>query len=249
VTVRAEAVMGTTISVEIVDGRLMTPPEPLLDSVFDWFRSVDDRFARDRPSSEVSRFGRGELAIGDASSDLQIVVAACEEMRARTNGYFDAYATGHFDPSGYVKGWSVQVAADRLRANGVTDFCVNAGGDVYAAGVAPGGSAWRIGVRHPWEAMKVGWIVAATDLAVATSGTYERGPHVIDPVGGTPATYLRSVTVTGADLALADALATAAVAMGERGVPWLASLEEQGYASAVVTAAGDTYRSGTVPTV
>ena len=53
-----------------------------------------------------------------------------------------------------------------------------------------------------------------TDAAVATSGRYERGDHVLDPRTGLPATGLASVTVVGPDLAIADAYATAAVVLG-----------------------------------
>jgi FAD:protein FMN transferase len=80
---------------------------------------------------------------------------------------------------------------------------------------------------------------------VATSGTYERGFHVVDPYTGRPAQALASVTVAGADLGEADAYATAAVAMGEAGLRWLDGLE--GYESLVVTADGRLFRSAAMP--
>ncbi|HEY1486949.1 MAG TPA: FAD:protein FMN transferase [Micromonosporaceae bacterium] len=237
--------MGTAISVEIVDG-----PEhvhELIEAAFAWFREVDERFSTYKEDSEVRRVDRGELRIDEASADLRTVLHACERLRAETNGYFDAYAGRRLDPSGYVKGWSVQVASDRLAAAGAGDHCVNAGGDIRLKGLAAEGEPWRVGIRHPWEATKVAWVVAGTDLAIATSGTYERGLHVLDPYRGVPATFLRSVTVTGPDLALADAYATAAMAMGERGPGWLAGLD--GYACAVVTEAGEAFRSEDFPLV
>ena len=51
-----------------------------------------------------------------------------------------------------------------------------------------------MGIRHPWEADKLCWVLTGTDFAVATSGTYERGYHVIDPYRGEPATALRSAS-------------------------------------------------------
>jgi FAD:protein FMN transferase len=145
------------------------------------------------------------------------------------------YASGSLDPSGYVKGWSVEVASARLAAAGSTSHYINAGGDIRMRGQHPGGGPWRVGIRHPWEADKVSWVLAMTDGAVATSGTYERGDHVINPRTGKPARGLRSVTVVGPDLTLADAYATAALAMGEAGIGWLAKRAEEGYESAVVT--------------
>nr|WP_309232295.1 FAD:protein FMN transferase [Micromonospora tarensis] len=73
-------------------------------------------------------------------------------------------------------------------------------------------------------------MLSGTDLAVATSGVYERGRHVLDPRRGAPASGLRSVTVVGDDLGVADAYATAALAMGTSGLNWLARRDEHPYA-------------------
>jgi FAD:protein FMN transferase len=251
-TRRVEMIMGTAISVEIVadtdagsDAR--SGVGELIEAAFAWFREVDQRFSTYSDDSEVSRLNRGELRVAAASVDMRHVLDACEELRTTTNGYFDAYASRQLDPSGYVKGWSVQVASDRLLAAGAVNHCINAGGDIRVHGVSGDSEPWRIGIRHPWQPDRVAWVVAGTDLAVATSGTYERGLHVVDPYTGVPVTFLRSVTVTGPDLSLADAYATAAMAMGERGPDWLAALD--GFASAVVTEAGDAFRSDGFPVV
>ena len=144
-----------------------------------------------------------------------------------------------------MKGWSVQVASDRLAAAGAGNHCLNAGGDVVIRGRPAPGREWRVGIRHPWDPLAVCWVVSGTDLAVATSGTYERGYHVIDPYRGQPATALRSVTVVGKDLGIADAYATAALAMGLPGLDWLARLD--GYESGAVTEDGAAYRSAGFP--
>jgi thiamine biosynthesis lipoprotein len=240
-------IMGTAVAIDIVGEPADVGVEVLADAAFAWFTEVDERFSTYKPDSEVNRIDRGELAVSAASPDMRHVLRACEELRSATNGYFDAYASRHLDPSGYVKGWSVQVASDSLVAAGAANHCVNAGGDIRVRGVGRDGQAWRIGIAHPWESDKVAWVVTGTNLAIATSGTYERGLHVIDPFRGEPATYLRSVTVTGPDLAIADAYATAALAMGQRGIDWLPTLV--GYESAVVTQDGDAFRSDGLPIV
>jgi thiamine biosynthesis lipoprotein len=206
---------------------------------------VDERFSTYKEGSEVNRLHRGELRLADASPDLRAVLETCADLWGATDGYFDVYATGRLDPSGYVKGWSVQVASDRLAAAGCANHCLNAGGDVRLRGEAAPGEAWRVGIRHPWEDRKLAWVLAVRDSAVATSGVYERGYHVVDPRRGEPATDLRSVTVVGPDLGLADAYATAALAMGRPGLDWLARLD--GYESAAVTADGRAYRSDGLP--
>lgn len=243
-----EQVMGTAVSIEVADA--LPPPalHALISDVCGWLHEVDDRFSTYRPDSEVNRLHRGELRIDQCSADLRSVLQACGELWRETDGYFDVYATGPLDPSGYVKGWSVEVASARLAAAGSQHHCVNAGGDIRTRGRTATGDPWRVGVRHPWQPDKLSWVLAVSDLAVATSGTYERGQHVRNPrSGGGPATGLRSVTVVGPDLASADAYATAATAMGERGLSWLAGLAAKGYESAAVTDDGRAFTSPGLP--
>ncbi len=242
---RVEMIMGTAITIEVLAPEPPGPAAGAVSAAFVWFESVDRQFSTYRDDSEVSRLRRGEVA--EVSEVMRTVLNRCEDLRARTNGYFDAYATGSLDPSGFVKGWSVQVASDRLAEAGLPNHFINAGGDVRVRGHGPDGSPWRIGIAHPWQQRKVAWVVAGTDLAIATSGTYERGQHVLDPFSGRPAATLRSVTVTGPDLGAADAYATAAVAMGRPGLDWLASLS--GYEAAVVTEDAQAFRSDGFPTV
>jgi thiamine biosynthesis lipoprotein len=239
--------MGTVVSIELADDQ---PPEQLRDmiaEVCDWLHEVDARFSTYKAESEVSRLRRGEITVADCSDDLRHVLDVCADLWRDTDGYFDAYAGGPLDPSGYVKGWSVEVASARLAAAGSVRHYINAGGDIRMRGGNPDGEPWRVGIRHPWEADKVSWVLAVTEGAVATSGTYERGHHVINPRTGKPAQGLRSVTVVGADLSIADAYATAALAMGEAGISWLARRAAEGYQSALVTDDGRAFSSAELP--
>lgn len=237
-TRRVEHIMGTAISVDVAGS-------DDLDPTFAWFRAVDATFSTYRPDSEISRLDRGELSVRDCSSVVRRVLDDCTHLWHETGGFFDAYATGKLDPSAYVKGWSVQVASDRLAAAGAADHCINAGGDVCVRGNPQPGSRWRVGIQHPWERAKVAWVLEVTDAAIATSGTYERGEHVVDPFSGKGMSELVSVTVVGADLATADAYSTAAMAMGRRALGWLTTLD--GYESAVITADGRAYASPGLP--
>ncbi|HEX5741759.1 MAG TPA: FAD:protein FMN transferase [Pilimelia sp.] len=239
--------MGTAVSIELADPLERPALVSLVDQTVAWLHEVDRRFSTYKDDSEISRLDRGAVTVADCSADVREVLAMCAELWRGSDGYFDAYATGRLDPSGFVKGWSVEVASRWLVANGSTRHCLNAGGDIRARGLSASGQPWRIGVRHPWQPDKVSWVVSGTDIAVATSGVYERGAHVVDPVRGRPATALRSVTVVGPDLGRADAYATVAMAMGRRGLAWLAELDETGYASAAVTADGRAYTSRHLP--
>jgi len=243
---RVEHVMGTAVSLDLADPLPEATLNRHADEVFTWLHQVDRRFSTYRSDSELNRLDRRELSIDDCSADLRAVLDECADLWRSTDGWFDIYATKRLDPSGYVKGWAVQVASDRMVEAGVANHCINAGGDVRVQGRPASGDEWRIGVRHPWQPQHTCWVLAGTDLAIATSGTYERGHHVIDPRTGAPARQLRSVTVVGKDLGLADAYATAALAMGLPGLDWLARIS--GHESAVVTEDGQCFRSEGLPT-
>ncbi len=222
---------GTAVSVDVRDG----VGAASLEAVFDWFQRVDDLFSTWRADTEISRIARGELRLEAASPEVRVVLALCEEVRRESNGAFDITFGAHervpphpgfgpIDPSGLVKGWAVERAADQLRAAGAKNFSITAGGDVVVRGCPDGESGWRVGIQHPWERDRVAAVLGVVDLAVATSGRYERGDHVFDPRTGLPARGLSAVTVIGTDLALADAYATAALALGNQGMSWLADL-------------------------
>ena len=212
--------MGTAISVDVRDAAV-----PLaVDRVFDWFRWVDETFSTYRSESQISRLGRGELTAGECDDRVRWVLDRCEELRQETGGFFDARASGTLDPSGLVKGWSVEVASGMLVEAGSSSHCINAGGDIRIRGTPGSGRVWRVGISHPLAPGRLTVVVSGHDLAVATSGTAERGLHVIDPLSRRPAAALASVTVVGHDLTLADSYATAAMAMGLDAPRWLARL-------------------------
>ena len=221
--VRVEHVMGMPIVVEVRDGEV---PEAL----FDWLRQVDETFSTYKDGSEISRLRRGELAEDDASADVRAVLRRCRALRDETGGWFDVDAIG-LDPSGFVKGWAVDGATAILDGAGSADYAVNAGGDIRTRG------RWRIGIQHPLEPKAVAKVVEGDDLAVATSGAYERGDHVRDPHTGVAPAGILSVTITGPDLGTADAYATAAYAMGpRRAIDWTARL--RGYEALTILADG-----------
>jgi thiamine biosynthesis lipoprotein len=153
------------------------------------------------------------------------VLARCDELREETGGFFDArYASLlEVDPSGLVKGWSVDRGGELLEARGLANYSINAGGDIRLRGAALPEPVWRTGIQHPVLHDRIAAVVESNDLALATSGTYVRGEHIIDPHTGTPPSGLLSVSIAGADLATADAYATAAFAMGEDGAAWSAT--------------------------
>jgi thiamine biosynthesis lipoprotein len=220
--------MGMPIGIDLVDGDGVE-----VEPAFAWLHEVDATFSTYRDDSDVSRLGRGELTLAECRPAVDEVLTRCLARARETGGFFSARAAGRLDPSGLVKGWAIDGAAARLAAAGAERFCINAGGDVIARGRPAPDRAWRVGVRHPLELDRLAAVLAVEDLAVATSGEYERGAHIVDPHTGNPPTGLLSVTVVGPDLATADAYATAAFAMGAEGPAWTATLA--GYDAMCIT--------------
>ena len=134
------------------------------------------------------------------------------------------------DLGGIAKGWAVDRAIARLRARGVRNAIVDAGGDLRVIGGRPGKGTWRIGVQHPRESDRLLLTFDLSDTAIVTSGDYERFfteggvryHHILDPATGMPAQGCQSVTVLAPTAAEADACATAAFVLGpERGLAFL----------------------------
>ncbi|MDB5076610.1 MAG: thiamine biosynthesis protein, partial [Chloroflexi bacterium] len=206
---RVEQIMGMPIIVDLQDTDVDIS---VIEKVFDWLRFVDTTFSTYRSDSDISRLNRGELTLEAVHPDVREVLARCDQLKDETNGYFDIRApfkgpdaehaladsiSAPVDPSGLVKGWSVDRAAQILDAAGAHNYYINAGGDVILRGRPSDGPLWRIGIQHPFVRDRVAVVVSANDLAIATSGAYERGEHIVDPHTGFPPTGILSVTIVG----------------------------------------------------
>jgi FAD:protein FMN transferase len=132
------------------------------------------------------------------------------------------------DLSGIAKGYGVDRAALALEALGITDYMVEAGGEVRARGRNPDGRPWQIGIEEPDATpQRARYVVPLAGMAMATSGDYRiyferdgrRYSHEIDPATGQPIAHgLASVSVVAGDCAYADAMATGLIVLGpERG--------------------------------
>ena len=205
-----------------------------VDEVEEFFYQVDRDFSTFKDDSQVSRIRRGELKIEVASEFVQQVWALCEFSRELTLGAFDPWkAEGGFDPSGLVKGWAAEVAAQMLVEAGCESVLINASGDIVLRGGKPSDdgvkSAWNIGIADPDDTEKFVKIFDVVDGSVATSGDYEKGAHIIDPHTGLIAIGARSATVIGPDGAICDALATALMVDGVDAQKWIGRPELSQY--------------------
>lgn len=207
-----QIIMGMPVTVEIVDANATKAD---LNKIFDYFRSIDERFSTYKPGSEISKINKGQLEPRGYSHDMQTVLKLCEEIKTQSHGFFDIKKPdGTIDPSGLVKGWAIKNAADILSRNGFKNFYVEAGGDIQANGLNNEGRPWRVGIKNPFNQTEIIKVVEISNMGMATSGTYERGQHIYNPKNpGRIITDIVSLTVVGPDVYQADCFATAAFAM------------------------------------
>ncbi|MFE4667610.1 FAD:protein FMN transferase [Streptomyces sp. NPDC056716] len=236
--------MGTVFSLDVRGGEPDAVHAAVREVVAGLHR-VDAVFSTYREDSQVSRLAAGELTVGRCDPEVAEVLALGAEAERVSEGWFSTRYRGRLDPTGIVKGWAVRRAALRLRAvEGVVGVSVNGGGDVQLLGVPGADRPWRVGVADPLRPGGLAAVVSAAglpELAVATSGTAERGAHIVDPrTARSAVTDLVAVTVVAPDLTWADCWATAAFAMGSRaGLGWLEGLPG---VEALLITAGDEVR-------
>lgn len=211
-----EEVMGTVVSITLYPGDLgPSAAGRALREACSSLHAADATFSTWNPSSPLSRLRRGEVTLAECPVEVAAVLDLCREAKGLSMGWFDPWSMpGGVDPTGLVKGWAAARAAQTLEAAGARAGLVNAAGDLVGFGSPAPDAPWRVGIRHPWliEALAA---VVELEAAIATSGSYERGPHLLDPYTHQPAGRTMSGTVTGPDLALADSLATALAVAGE----------------------------------
>ena len=243
---RFEQVWGTVVGFDVRDlGVRGVPRERIdaaIDEAIDWLHRVDRIFSTYRGDSLVTAyrvsgsvdslpesFDRSDIA------ELKSVIAACEQARLDTDGAFDPWAVpAGFDPSGFVKGWAVARAAEILRSHGLEFFAVDGAGDMVCSGGEDVGVPWHVGIRHPDLEHSVMASLMIANGATATSGTYERGEHIINPHTPGQPVMARAATVVGPDAGLCEVWATALIVDGPAALPKVAALGERWSALTVV---------------
>ena len=243
-----EQIMGMPVSIHLRgDGARSETAASHVEVAFDELRAIDALFSTYRDDSLLSLVQRGELPLTGTHPLLDEVVGLCATAKDLTGGDFDAWrpvrtdaspeqtrpgdgdASGprQFDPTGLVKGWAVQRAAERLVAGVGCDVMINAGGDIAVRPGSRSGSGaasdrtvradrsphepWQVGIEDPHDPHQVLAVIPVTAGGVATSGSARRGQHIVDPRDGSPVPdAVLSVTVVGPSLIWADVLATAA---------------------------------------
>ena len=123
---------------------------------------------------------------------------------------------------GIGKGYAAERAKLIMKQQGVESGVVNASGDLTAWGLQPNGRPWTVGIANPDAKHEVFSYMSVSDMAVATSGNYEKFvmidgkkySHTINPRTGLPVTGIKSVTIITTNAEIADAMATPVMIMG-----------------------------------
>jgi thiamine biosynthesis lipoprotein len=216
---QTKLIMGMPITMEIIE----PASEVVFTDVFNYFRAVDRRYSTYKANSEISRINRG-LPRSKWSPEMRAVMRLCDQTKQATKGYFDINHQGKLDPSGLVKGWAIQNAAQLLLKRGEQNFYIDGGGDIQVHGHNDEDEPWRVGLRNPFNRDEIIKSLSVTSEGVATSGTYIRGQHIYDPFHETSKLEtVMSLTVVGPNIYEADRFATAAFAMGLEGIAFIES--------------------------
>lgn len=123
---------------------------------------------------------------------------------------------------GIGKGYAAERAKQIMQQQGVSSGLVNASGDLTTWGSQPNGKPWTIAIVDPNRPGEVFSYLDVSNMAVATSGNYEKFimvngkkySHTINPRTGLPVTGIKSVTIVTTNAEIADAMATPVTIMG-----------------------------------
>jgi thiamine biosynthesis lipoprotein len=145
----AEEVMGTVFSFDIRGGEPEAVRAALEQAVAQLHR-VNEVFSTYRDDSQVSRLARGELTVAECDPEVAEVLELGAEAERVSAGWFSTKYEGQLDPTGIVKGWAAERAAELIAAAaGVSGVSVNGGGDVQMFGTPGPHRPWRVGVSDP----------------------------------------------------------------------------------------------------
>lgn len=221
-----------------------------LDVCEKYLEFANKEFSADDENSALFKLNTNAVTYDDVSEDLREVISSGNEFTKNIPEYFSisldrliklwdiknnphtipddeniriALNFSDYNLGGIAKGYITDKLSELLKENGVNSALINLGGNTYAMGKKPTGESWKIGIQSPKDENTVIGSVTAENLAVVTSGDYQRYAvidgkryhHIFDPKTGYPTDNgIHSVTVICDSAELADVLSTAAFVAG-----------------------------------
>jgi thiamine biosynthesis lipoprotein len=202
-------VMGTVVTIDLFHLSDPRAAHSAIEKVRTVLTDVDRVFSTYKDSSPISRLRRGEVSLGETPPQVADVLDLCQRAKTLTGGWFDPWSLpGGIDPTGYVKGWAAQLALNELRGLELSGAIVNAAGDIASFGGPDLGVVFRTGIVRPDDPQRLAAVVELRSC-LATSGETERGAHLYNPFSHEFAGAVASASVSGPDLGVCDAFATA----------------------------------------
>lgn len=160
-----------------------------------------------------------------------------------------AHPEVQIDLGGIAKGHAVDNCVRLLQSRGVRAAMVSAGGDSRVFGLRDG-RPWIIGIRDPRRPDGMIARLPLTDVAISTSGDYERyfdengvrHHHILDPATGRSPAGVRAVTIIGPDAVTTEGLSKSVFIKGvHEGLTWVNSMS--GVDAVVIDAVGRMFYS------
>ena len=215
-------IMGMPVIIQVIDASVT---EEDIGEVFSYFHFIDKKFSTYKEDSEIAQINRGELKPSQFSNEMKKILSLSEETKKETDGYFDINLNGILDPSGLVKGYAIFQGSLILKEKGFQNFYVEIAGDIQVFGKNEKRENWKIGIQNPFDLNEIVKVVGLSNKGIATSGTYRRGGHIYNPKQKKEAGEIASISVIGPNVYEADRFATAAFAIGEKGIEFIEKLK------------------------
>lgn len=182
--------------------------ETVSDQVLTDLRKIEDDFSPFKAGSMVSRFRAGEKELL-LDPDFQEVYAKSLAAQEETEGAFDPFFDGDYNPTGLVKGWAIEQVFDRhlrplLESAVIEAVGLNGAGDMQLLTGASSDFTWQVGIEDALNPQQVVSRFSLKDGAIATSGLSKKGQHI-----KASSSAIDQVTIVANSLVQADIWATA----------------------------------------
>jgi thiamine biosynthesis lipoprotein len=215
-------VMAMPVTIQVTDKNATAED---INEVFAYFHYIDKKFSTYKKNSEISQINRGEINSRQYSKEMNEILKLSEITKKETDGYFDINISNSLDPSGIVKGYAINNGANVLIKKGYKNIYVEIAGDIQVYGGNGTDKFWKIGIQNPFNLAEIVKVVKLKDRGIATSGNYIRGKHILNPNQKKPTDEIASISVIGPNVYEADRFATAAFAMGKKGIGFIEGLK------------------------
>lgn len=201
------------------DETLIEALNQIVNEIDKYLKNVEEKFSPFLPESLVSRHTDlgGILQEDFFDLEYQEVYGRSLIAKKETQGLFNPFFDGKYNPTGFVKGWAIENAFMKyikplIDNNIIEAGAINGAGDMQVATRLESNFSWEIGIENPEDKEKIIARYSIQNGAVATSGISKKGHHI---KSDNDIKHVQ-VTVVGTYLSDVDVLATAGVVANEK---------------------------------